>query len=127
MFNQPFRYGPYPMSYGQPLARVTVEDAPVDILERDHPLFNTPNKISAADFEGWVQERGLNFMSTWDEHYTPLMASNDPGEPPQKGGMLSARYGKGIYIYTGYAWFRQLPAGVPGAYRIWANLLSLKP
>jgi LmbE family N-acetylglucosaminyl deacetylase len=125
--SQRFPYGPYPMGFGQPLARVTVEEAPIEILAPEHPLFNTPNKITAADFEGWVQERGLNFMSTWDPQYTPLMQCNDPGEAPQKGGMLAARYGAGIYIYTGYAWFRQLPAGVPGAYRIWANMLSLKP
>ena len=109
------------------MARVTVEDAPVDVLVADHPLFNDPNRITAADFAGWVQERGLQFMGSWDERYTPLMASSDPGEAPQKGGMLAARYGKGLYLYTGYAWFRQLPAGVPGAYRIWANILSWKP
>jgi LmbE family N-acetylglucosaminyl deacetylase len=124
---QSLPYGPYPLQFGRPLARVTVEEAPVEILAPDHPLFNTPNKITSADFDGWVQERGLNFMGTWDDHYTPLLASNDPGEPPQKGGMLAATYGKGLFLYTAYAWFRQLPAGVPGAYRIWANILSWKP
>ncbi len=69
----------------------------------------------------------MNFMGTWDDRYTPLLASNDPGEPSQKGGMLAARYGQGLFLYTAYAWFRQLPAGVPGAYRIWANILSWKP
>jgi hypothetical protein len=124
---QPLPYGPYPMQFGRQPARVTVEEAPVDILAPDHALFNTPNKITAADFDGWVQERGLYFMGTWDDHYTPLLACHDPGEPSQKGGMLAASYGKGLFLYTAYAWFRQLPAGVPGAYRIWANILSWKP
>jgi LmbE family N-acetylglucosaminyl deacetylase len=124
---QAWPYGPYPMQFGRPLARVTVEDVPVEILAPDHALFSTPNKITSADFDGWVQERGLYFMGTWDEHYTPLLACNDPGEPSQKGGMLAASYGKGLFLYTAYAWFRQLPAGVPGAYRIWANILSWKP
>jgi hypothetical protein len=124
---QALPYGPYPMQFGRPLTRVTVEDAPVEILAPDHALFNTPNKITSADFDGWVQERGLNFMGTWDDRYTPLLACHDPGEPSQKGGMLAARYGQGLFLYTAYAWFRQLPAGVPGAYRIWANILSWKP
>jgi hypothetical protein len=124
---QPLPYGPYPMQFGRPLARVTVEEAPVEILAPDHPLLNTPNKITSADFDGWVQERGLNFMGSWDDRYTPLLACHDPGEPSQKGGMLAASYGKGLFLYTAYAWFRQLPAGVPGAYRIWANILSWKP
>ena len=76
-------------------------------------------------FEGWIQERGLYFMRQWDSRYTPLLSGNDPGEEPKNGGMLFARYGKGFYIYTAYAWFRQLPAGVPGAFRIFANMLSL--
>jgi LmbE family N-acetylglucosaminyl deacetylase len=124
---QSLPYGPYPLQFGRPLTRVTVEETPVTVLVPDHPLFNTPNKITAADFDGWVQERGLNFIGTWDDHYTPLLACADPGEPSQKGGMLAARYGKGLFLYTAYAWFRQLPAGVPGAYRIWANILSWKP
>ncbi len=124
---QPITFGPYPMEFGRPLMRVTVEDAPVDILMPDHALFNTPNKITAADFAGWVQELALNLPGTWDDHYTPLLESHDPGEPPQRGGMLAAAYGKGLYLYTSYAWFRQLPAGVPGAYRLWANILSWKP
>src|SRR5947207_12047937 len=99
------------MTFGPATARVTVEEAPVDVLAPDHPLFNEPNRITATDFAGWVQERGLQFMGSWDEHFTPLMASNDPGETPQKGGMLAVRYGKGLYLYTGYAWFRRLPAG----------------
>ncbi len=119
------QYGPYPFRINRPHDRVTREDAPVDILVPDHPVFNSPNRITASDFEGWVQERGLYFLGEWDPRYTPLMASHDPGETPRAGGLVEARYGKGRYIYTGYAWFRQLPAGVPGAVRLFANLLSL--
>lgn len=119
------QYGPYPFQIKRPHDRVTREDAPVDILVPDHPVFNRPNRITDADFEGWVQERGLYFQGEWDPRYTPLMASQDPGEPPRAGGLLEARYGKGRYIYTGYAWFRQLPAGVPGAVRLFANLIGL--
>ncbi len=122
-----FSYGPFPMEYGRPTARVTVEEAPVEMLSSDNPLLTTPNRIVSADFNGWIQERGLYFMSQWDSRYTPLLACNDPGESPQKGGMLVAPLGKGLYIFTAYAWFRQLPAGVPGAYRIWANMLSWQP
>jgi LmbE family N-acetylglucosaminyl deacetylase len=118
-----FPYGPYPMSNSAG-DRITVEESPVTILHRDHALLNQPNKITSADFEGWVQERGLYFMSEWDPRYTALLSGHDPGEEPLNGGLLIARFGKGIYIYTGYAWFRQLPAGVPGAYRIFANLIS---
>ena len=119
------QYGPYPFQIHRPHDRVTREDAPVEILVPDHPVFNRPNRITEADFEGWVQERGLYFQGEWDPRYTPLMASRDPGEPPKAGGLLEARYGKGRYIYTGYAWFRQLPAGVPGAVRLFANLIGL--
>jgi hypothetical protein len=104
--------------------RVTVEEAPVSFPNPELPLLHKPNRITAADFDGWVQERGLYFIGKWDGRYQPVFASNDPGEPPQLGGTLFARHGKGVYIYTAYAWFRQLPAGVPGAYRIFANLLS---
>ena len=83
-----------------------------------------PNKITDSDFEGWVQERGLYFMSAWDDRYDAVLACADPGDSPLAGGMLYARYGKGVYIFTGYSWFRQLPTGVPGAYRIFANLIS---
>jgi len=120
----PFPYGPYPMSNSSS-DRITVEDSPIRMLEAQNPVFTTPNKITQADFDGWVQERGLYFMSAWDSRYIPLLAGSDPGEEPKAGGMLVARYGKGWYVYTSYAWFRQLPAGVPGAYRIFANLLSL--
>lgn len=104
--------------------RVTDENAPVTFLAPDHPVLNTPNKITAKDFEGWVQERGIYFPNQWDEHFVPLIACSDPGEAPLKGGLLVAPYGKGRYIYTGLAWFRELPAGVPGAYRLFANLVA---
>jgi hypothetical protein len=113
---------PYPAELSR--ARVSVEDAPVEILAPDGNLLHYPNQISEQDFQGWVQERGLYFMKQWDDHYKPLLASHDPGEPPQKGGLLHAQYGKGTYIYTGYAFFRQLPAGVPGAIRLYVNILS---
>jgi hypothetical protein len=105
--------------------RVTDEHAPVTLLAPDHPALNTPNKITPADFDGWVQERGIYYPSQWDEHFTPILAAGDPGEEPLKGGLLVARYGKGYFVYTGLVWFRQLPAGVPGAYRLFANLVSL--
>jgi len=107
-------------------ARVSVEEAPVEILAPEDPIFHSPNEITAKDFDGWVQERGLYFMDKWDEHYKPLLACHDPGEEPQKGGLLRAQLGKGTYIYTGYAFFRQLPAGVPGAVRLFVNLLAAK-
>ena len=113
---------PYPVTPSR--ERVSVEQAPVRLLKPQHPLLQSPNRITTKDFEGWVQERGLYFMSEWNERYDALLASNDPGEPPRRGGLLYARYGKGVYIFTGYSWFRQLPAGVPGAYRIFANLVS---
>ena len=113
---------PYPAKMN---SRVTREDAPVTILEPDHPVFTFPNRIGPADFDGWVQERNLYAFTTFDERYTPLLETADPGEPPQRGGQVHARVGKGHYIYTAYAWFRQLPAGVPGAYRQFANLISL--
>jgi hypothetical protein len=106
-------------------SRVTDEEAAVRILEPTHPAFTTPNRITSADFDGWVQERNLYAWATFDPQYTPLLETADPNEPPQRGGELSARLGKGYYVYTSYAWFRQLPAGVPGAYRLFANLLSL--
>ena len=115
-------YTPYPTTLGS--GRVSVEEMPVEILAPQDPIFSMPNKITAKDFDGWVQERGLYFMSQWDDHFKPLLSSHDPDEPDQKGGMLIARYGKGTYIYSGYAFFRQLPAGVPGAIRLFVNLLS---
>jgi hypothetical protein len=119
-------FTPFPvkMERGMP-DRVTDETAPVTILDSSHPLFNFPNKITERDFEGWVQERGAYFFSEWDKNFKPVLASHDPGEEMKQGGELIAQYGKGYYIYTAYAWFRQLPQGVPGAYRLIANLVSL--
>ena len=115
-------YTPYPTELGH--ERVTDEDAAVTLLAPDSPLLRYPNPIGAADFRGWVQERGLYFMTRWDPHFQPLLAAHDPGEEPLPGGLLAARYGKGMYLYTGYSFFRQLPAGVPGAVRLFVNLLS---
>jgi menaquinone-dependent protoporphyrinogen IX oxidase len=122
-----FLKGDFP-SFPKPEARpfrVTDELAAVTILEPSHPRFNFPNKITARDFEGWIQERGAYFLGDWDSHFKPLMACHDPGEPDLKGGEVIAEYGKGFYVYSAYAWFRQLPKGVPGAYRLIANLVSL--
>ena len=116
------KYTPYPATLSR--ARVSVEEAPVVILDPANPIFHSPNEITQKDFEGWVQERGLYFMSQWDSNFTPLLESHDPGEREQKGGLLVAHYGKGTYIYTGYAFFRQLPAGVPGAVRLFVNLIG---
>ncbi len=118
----PATLGPYPFKITRD--RVTVEEAPPTFLDPKHPLLNTPNKITAADFEGWVQERGLYFLGDLDPHYTPLIAWNDPGEQPLNGGLVTCDHGKGRYVYTGISFFRQLPAGVPGAYRLFANLIS---
>jgi LmbE family N-acetylglucosaminyl deacetylase len=107
------------------IARVVDERAPVRVLAPEHLAFNFPNRIDAADWQGWVQERNLYNFTTFDAGYTPLLESHDPGEPSQNGGEVYARIGRGHYVYTSYAWFRQLPAGVPGAYRLFANLLSL--
>jgi hypothetical protein len=105
--------------------RVTDETAPVTFLAPEHPVLNTPNKITAADFAGWFQERGIYFPNQWDEHFTPILACSDPGEAPLQGSLLVAKYGKGNFIYTGLVFFRELPAGVPGAFRLFANLISL--
>ena len=114
--------GPYPLKISRD--RVSVEDAPVSIIDGGHPVLNTPNKITQEDFNGWVQERGLYFPGEWDPQYQTILATNDPGEPQKPGGMLYTKYGKGVYIYSAYSWFRQLPAGVPGAYRLFINLIS---
>ena len=115
-------FTPYPAELSR--ARVSVEDSPVEILAPDDEVFHYPNPITARDFDGWVQERGLYFMDKWDDHFKPLLSCHDPGENAQKGGLLQAKYGKGVYIYTGYSFFRELPAGVPGAVRLFVNLLS---
>jgi LmbE family N-acetylglucosaminyl deacetylase len=114
--------GPYPLTISN--NRVSVETAPVSFADSSSPLLHSPNEITAEDFDGWVQERGLNFASEWDPHYSPLLLCRDPGEEPQRGGLLFAPYGKGYFIYTGYSWFRELPAGVAGAFRLFVNLIS---
>jgi hypothetical protein len=115
-------FTPYPASLSR--ERVSVEQAPVTIFSPNDPVFTYPNVITSRDFGGWVQERGLYFMDHWDSHFQPLLACADPGQVPQEGGLLRARYGEGTYIYTGYAFFRQLPTGVPGAIRLFVNLVS---
>jgi LmbE family N-acetylglucosaminyl deacetylase len=115
---------PYPLKLSRD--RVAVEDAEVRLLLPNHPVLNSPNKITQKDFDGWVQERGLYFANEWSKEFQAILSSNDPGEPARDGGLLIAPYGKGNYIYTGYSWFRELPAGVPGAYRLFANLISLR-
>lgn len=114
---------PYPLQLSW--NRVTDEKAKVEILEPKHPILNYPNKISDEDFEGWVQERGLYFPSSWDKSFTPIFAMKDKGENVSKGSLLVAQYGDGYFIYTGLSFFRELPAGIPGAYRLFANMLSI--
>ena len=116
-------FGPYLLQLSRD--RVTDETAEVKMLAPDHPILNTPNKITTHDFEGWVQERGLYFPDKWDPAWVPILSSHDPNEKPLDGGLLVAKVDKGYFVYTGYSWFRQLPAGVPGAYRIFANMVSL--
>ena len=113
---------PYELVVGD--ERVTQEDAPITFLQPRHPIFNTPNKITQADFTDWIQERGLYFPRQWDSHYQALLATHDKGEPALRGGLLVAPYGKGNYIYTSLVWYRQLRAGVPGGYRFFANMIS---
>jgi len=115
-------FAPFPLKIGRD--RVTVEEAPITMIDPANPLLTTPNAIQASDFDDWVQERGLYFASEWDPKFTPLLSSNDPGETEKKGGLLAARTGTGMFIYTGYAFFRQLPAGNPGAIRLFVNLVS---
>ncbi len=119
-------FAPYPVGMRRPHDRVTDEGARVGILDPSSPLWTGPNRIDESDFDGWVQERGLYFLSEWDERFTPQIEMADPGEAPLRGGLLVAPVGDGLYVYTGLSFFRQLPAGVPGAYRILANLVSLK-
>ena len=122
--------GPYPLTMPNVnqnnAERVTHEEAPVKILDPSNSLLNVPNKITESDFDGWIDERGTFFMRTWDPRFTPLLETHDPGEPPREGGLIVAKYGKGTYIYTGLSFFRELPAGVKGAYRIFANLVSVE-
>ncbi len=116
------RVGPYPLEIGR--GRVTDERAAITLLVPDNALVTKPNRIEASDFDGWIQERGLYYAATWDPEYTPILSASDVGEEPLQGGLLYATYGKGRYVYTGLAFFRQLPAGVPGAYRLFVNLLG---
>ena len=115
---------PLPLTLGRD--RITEEDAKLSMLSADHMAFNFPNKISSTDFDNWVQERGLYFASEWDDAFTPLLRGHDTGEDDKSGMLLVAAYGKGHYVYTGISFFRQLPAGVPGAYRLFVNLLALQ-
>ena len=117
------KFAPYTLRLSS--SRVTDENAKVTLLAPDHKALTSPNKISTADFDGWVQERGIYFPDQWDQHFTPILAFNDPGEAPLKGGLLVAGHGRGHFVYTGLVFFRELPAGVPGAYRLFANLVSL--
>jgi LmbE family N-acetylglucosaminyl deacetylase len=116
------RVGPYPLKLGR--TRVTAPSAPVARLDPEHPLLTTPNRINERDFSGWIQERGLYFATEWDPRYQPLFECHDAGEQPSEGATLYAPHGKGAYVFTALSWFRQLPGGVPGAFRIFANLLS---
>jgi LmbE family N-acetylglucosaminyl deacetylase len=115
--------GPFPITIGRD--RVTDEKAPVVILEPNHPVFHYPNTITEADFSDWVQERGLYFALDWDDSYLPLTSTQDANEKPKKGGLLVAEHGKGHFVFTSYSWFRQLPAGVPGAIKLFSNLISI--
>jgi LmbE family N-acetylglucosaminyl deacetylase len=119
-------YGPYQYKLTARAEEVSEEDAKVTILDPAHPFFNWPNKIAPADFAGWVEERGSKWMSSWDDRYQALLESNDRQQPPQRGGLLYAQYGKGTFTYAAYAFYRQLPAGVQGGYRLFANIISLK-
>jgi hypothetical protein len=116
------RVGPYPLEIGR--SRVTDQLAMMTVLAPGHELLTSPNPIGPRDFDGWVQERGLYFAETWDPRYTPIFATADPDEKPLEGSLLFASCGKGRYVYTGLAFFRQLPAGVPGAYRLFLNLIG---
>jgi hypothetical protein len=118
-------FGPYPYTMTSNPEEVTDEASKVDILAPANPVFNWPNKINEKDFGGWVEERGSKWMKSWDPQYQALIETHDEGQEPQKGGLLYAKYGKGIYIYNALAFYRQLPEGVPGAYRIFANMISL--
>ncbi len=119
-------YAPYPIEMGRPTARVTDEQAPVAILDPSHPVFRLPNELEQTDWDGWPQERGLYFAGSWDDRYVPLLEMADPGMPPLRGALLVARYGEGTYVYTGLSFFRALPAGTTGAFRLFLNLLAWK-
>jgi hypothetical protein len=117
-------YGPFPYTLTNDAEKVVDENSPV-VLDTQSPVLNWPNKISAEDFKGWIEERGHEFMKSWDSHYQAPIEMHDPNQDPQKGGLLVARYGKGVYVYTAFAFYRELSGGVPGAFRLFANLVSL--
>jgi hypothetical protein len=119
-------YAPYALDIARPHDRITDETSPVTVLDPAQPVFQTPNRITSDDWDGWPQERGLYFAHTWDAAYRPMLEMRDPGQLPMRGGLLVARYGRGTYVYTGISFFRALPAGVPGAFRLFLNLLDLK-
>jgi hypothetical protein len=121
----PTNDAPYPAELPRRSEEVSEEDSPVTILQPDHALMTRPNRITVADFDSWVEQRGSKFFSSWDPRYEPMIETHDVGQEPQRGGWLTARYGEGHYTYFAYALHRQLPYGVPGAYRLLANLLSL--
>ena len=114
---------PYPIKLSHD--RVTDEHSEVRFINPSHELLNYPNKITESDFDGWVQERGLYFPSEWDANFETIISINDKGESPKDSSILLAKYGKGNFIYTGLSFFRELPAGVPGAYKLFANMLSV--
>jgi hypothetical protein len=116
-------FSPYPLTISR--ERVTEEDSEVRILKPDHPILNSPNKIDKSDFDNWVQERGLYFPNKWDDKFEAILSMNDTGEDPSNGSLLVAQYGNGYYVYTGLSFFRELPEGVSGAYKLFANLVSL--
>ena len=118
-------FGPYPYKMGEEPEEVTDENSKVVLLNPQNPLFQWPNKITESDFQDWIEERGSKFLTSWDPHYEALLETHDPGQAPQRGGLLYAKYGKGVYIYNAYALYRELPEGVPGAFRLMANLASL--
>jgi hypothetical protein len=118
-------FAPHPFTYRQPHDRVTDEHAPITVLDAQHPALHSPNPIGIRDFDGWVRDRGMYFLGPRDPHYRALLACADPGEEPKDGGLVTAEYGRGLYIYCAYSLFRQVPAGVAGAIRLVANLLAL--
>jgi LmbE family N-acetylglucosaminyl deacetylase len=119
-------FAPYPVDMGPPAPRVTNHQSPVEILDPSSPVIEGPNRITLEDFDGWVQERGLYFLRDWDDRFQPVLTFQDPGEDPVAGSLLVAPVGDGVYVYTGISFFRQFPAGVPGAHRLFANLISLR-
>ncbi|MBM3794750.1 MAG: hypothetical protein FJW31_11920 [Acidobacteria bacterium] len=119
--------GPFPHSMGRNPEEVSEEDAPVTMLDPAYPVFGAPNRITAADFDGWIEQRGSKFFTTWDPRWKPLIETHDTGQAPQKGAWLVARHGRGLYVYCALAWYRQLPFAVPGVVRLFANLISQRP